>query len=74
MSMHWGWWVVWTAFFLLLGWMAFLSGTGGRGGRGSSPLRESAEERLRQRLARGEIDEAEFEHKMRVIRESREGR
>lgn len=40
-----------------------------RGFRRSGVLRDQAEEALRQRLARGEIDMAEFQVRLRALRE-----
>lgn len=73
MSMHWGWWVIWVGFFFVLAWFAFISAglrTGGSS-RGPTP-RESVEEALRRRFAEGEIDEDEFDRRMKLIKESRD--
>ncbi|PJE08363.1 MAG: hypothetical protein CK429_23720 [Mycobacterium sp.] len=45
--------------------------TGGRGGTGTSPRARTAEDLLAERLARGEIDDAEFRQRMTALREHR---
>ncbi|TFY98440.1 SHOCT domain-containing protein [Ramlibacter rhizophilus] len=63
--MHLLWWLVLVgAGALLLRWI--LRDTGSRGG--DQPRRASAEDVLRERFARGEIDQREYEERLRVLR------
>jgi uncharacterized membrane protein len=63
---------MWTVFFLALIWLAFNPSVRRRAGHLGEEQRESVEEALRRRFALGEIDEEEFDRKMRTIRESRD--
>ncbi len=71
MGMHWGWWLFWIVVLLIVVW-AFWRLFAER----SEVHREAtgalqAEEALRERFARGEIDEDEFAHRLKVLQESR---
>ncbi|MEX1258538.1 MAG: SHOCT domain-containing protein [Gemmatimonadota bacterium] len=68
MSMHWGWWTLWAFLFVALAWWA-LTPRGRGGARSAGDVqRESPEEILRRRFAAGEIDEGEFERRLRKLR------
>lgn len=72
-GMHWGWWIFWIAVVAFLVWLvARTTGSGATGSGAASPPspRQSPEEILRERFAKGEITEEEFRERLRVIRES----
>lgn len=70
MGMHWLWWSLWIVIFLTLVWgMARLLGDRPRPLDGAG-REEPAEEALRRRFANGEIDEEEFERRLKVLRGS----
>lgn len=72
-GMHWGWWSIWIATFLILCWAFFRLFADRAETRRSVRRKEAAEEELRSRFARGEIDEAELEDKMEALRRTRFG-
>lgn len=73
MGMHWIWWSVWILTILLLGWgLVRLFADRGRTHR-RVQREEVAEEELRGRFARGEIDEEEYERRLKVLRETHQG-
>lgn len=70
MGMHWFWWFVWIGIILVVAWglvrlFADRSRTHERVER-----EEVAEEELRGRFARGEIDEEEYERRLKVLRDT----
>lgn len=76
-GMHWGWWIFWITAAAFLVWL--VARTTGSGGTGSGaapppPPRQSPEEVLRERFAKGEITEEEFRERLRVIQEPEEGK
>jgi uncharacterized membrane protein len=71
MGMHWLWWIFWIAVALIVLWVFLRLGTDERSRRTEQGRREAAEDVLRRRFSEGEIDEDEFLHRMRLIRESR---
>ncbi len=71
MGMHWAWWLFWIVVLLMVAW-AFWRLFAERAEvhrEAAGALR--AEEALRERFARGEIDEDEFVRKLKVLQESR---
>lgn len=73
MGMHWFWWTVWIGVFVLLVWaMARLLGDRSETHR-QMEREEAAEEALRRRFADGEIDEEEYQRRLRILRETHSG-
>jgi len=73
MGMHWLWWIFWIFAALILAWgLASLVSDRAETRRGADRSR-AAEEELRTRYARGEIDEDEFIHRMNVLRDTAVG-
>lgn len=72
-GMHWGWWSVWIATLLVLIWAFYRLFADRSETRRGARRREAAEEELRARFARGEVDEDEFERRMEVLRRTRFG-
>lgn len=70
MGMHWLWWSVWilTLALLLFAFWRVIADRSETHRQMESE--EAAEEELRRRYARGEIDEEEFERRLRVLRET----
>lgn len=74
MGMHWLWWTVWILTLLVLVW-GFLRLFADRSDTDRRIRREeAAEEELRRRFARGEIDEDEYAARLEVLRDSSFGR
>lgn len=74
MGMHWIWWLFWIAVLLVIIW-AFWRLRADRAERHREAVeKERAEEVLRARFARGEIDERELAGRMRVLQETRRPR
>lgn len=74
MGMHWLWWGFWLVLIAVLT-MAFWRLATDRAQTRRTVVEEAqAEEALRQRFARGEIDEEEYAHKLQVLRETTFGR
>jgi len=71
MGMHWLWWIFWIAVIFVVLWAFLRLGTDERSRRTEQDRREAAEDVLRRRFSEGELDEDEFLHRMRLIRESR---
>lgn len=71
MGMHWGWWLLWLVILVGAAWAITAAFRSRRGGSSGGPAGRSAEDLLRERYARGEISEEEFEEKLRALRESR---
>lgn len=70
-GMHWLWWIFWIAVIFVVLWAFLRLGTDERSRRTEQDRREAAEDVLRRRFSEGELDEDEFLHRMRLIRESR---
>lgn len=69
-GMHWVWWLVWAGTVVLLVWALLrLSSERARAHR-NVVAEEAAMEALRSRFAEGEIDEEEFTHRIKVLRET----
>lgn len=73
LGMHWGWWIFWTVAVLILLWAFWRLYAENREVRREARRREAAEEALRERFARGEIDEEELARRLRVLQQSRAG-
>ena len=74
-SMHWGLWLLWLALLLLIAWLLVRSAARGTSRGSRSPQGspgESAEEALRRRFAEGEMEEEEFQRRMKTLKGSRE--
>jgi len=70
MGMHWLWWAFWLVLFVLLI-VAFWRLFADRSETRTQVVREeAAEEALRRRFARGEIDEDEYARRLRILRET----
>jgi putative membrane protein len=69
-GMPWLWWIFWVALARLLIW-TLVSAVRDNGSDDGPPFqgRESAEEVLRRRFADGEIDEEEYQERLRVLRD-----
>lgn len=72
-GMHWIWWSFWILTLLLLGWGFWRMAADRTETRRRVRQEESAEEELRRRFARGEVDEDEFADRLRVLRETHLG-
>lgn len=73
MGTHWFWWAIWVAVLFLLVW-AVARVAGDRSSTHQQVEREqAAEEALRRRFAEGEIDAEEYEHRLRILRETHQG-
>lgn len=74
MGMHWLWWGFWLLLFAVMG-LAFWRLASDRAQlRRSVREEERAEEALRRRFARGELEEKEYTRRLKVLRESMLGR
>ncbi len=71
MGMHWAWWIFVVGTLLVLIWGFWITFAERGATHREEATRESAEEALRQRFARGEISEEQFAETLRVLRESR---
>lgn len=71
MGMHWGWWTFWVLTLALLGWGLVRVASDRTPPRPRERRAEDAEEELRARYARGELDEDEYLRKLEVLRETR---
>lgn len=71
MGMHWGWWSIWIVTLVVLFWAFFRVFADRSETRRRQRDRERAEDALRERFARGEIDDQEFEARMETLRRSR---
>lgn len=67
MGMHWAWWLFWIAAFVVLGWAFWRLVAERREARAGTRQMVEAEEILRQRFARGEIDQEELVERMRAL-------
>jgi putative membrane protein len=70
MGVHWLWWTFLIFTGVILVWALWRTLSDDRGTRRSSATAESAEDALRERFARGEVDEDEYVHKLQVLRRS----
>lgn len=73
LGMHWVWWVFWIAMLLILAWAFWRLYADRAEARREARDARRAEEALRERFARGEIDEAEFARRLSVLQRSRLG-
>ncbi len=71
MGVHWLWWLLWIALVVVLGWAFGRLFADRRGARREAERTLQAESMLRERLARGEIDEEEFARKITALQTSR---
>ena len=71
MGMLWAWWLFWIALFIVLGWAFWRLFAERREARAGTRRMVEAEEILRQRFARGEIDEEELVERMRALHAAR---
>ena len=69
-GMHWAWWSVWIITLLVLAWAFWRLFADRSEVHRQVQREEAAEEELRRRFARGEIDEDEFAERLRVLRET----
>ena len=69
MGLHWGWWTFWIVLLALLVLGVARGFGGGRSRGGGTPAETSAEEVLRRRFAAGEIDEKEYERRLKALRD-----
>lgn len=70
MGMHWLWWLFWLFTIAGVVWAFVRLARDERTKRREEARREATEEVLRRRFSEGEIEEEEFLHRMRVLRES----
>ena len=71
MGMHWAWWLFWIVLVLVLGWAFWRLFAERREARAGTRHMVEAEELLRQRFARGEIDGDELLERMRALHAAR---
>jgi len=69
-GMHWIWWVIWICTIGVLLWALVRAMADRAETRRRAAHREAAEARLRDRFAGGEIDEEEYAHRMRILRDT----
>lgn len=69
-GMHWAWWTFWIITLLVLGWGFWRAFADRSKTHRQVQREEAAEEELRRRFARGEIDEDEYADRLRVLRET----
>lgn len=69
-GMHWLWWGFWILTLVVLVWAFWRAFADRSATHRQAEREEAAEEELRRRYARGEIDEEEFERRLRVLRET----
>jgi len=68
-GMHWGWWSFWILTLLVLAWALWRVFADRSETHRQVERQVVAEEELRRRFARGDIDEDEFAERLRVLRE-----
>jgi len=68
-GMHWVWWILWILTLAFLLWAFWRMAIDRRETHRRSEGRAEAEAALRERFARGEVDEEEFRKRMRILRE-----
>lgn len=74
-GMHWAWWIFWIVVVAFLVWLVARTTASGSTGGGTPPPsapRQTPEEILRERLAKGEISEEDFRERLRVLKGSEE--
>ncbi len=71
MGMHWGWWTFWILTLAVLAWGLVRVASDRSSTRREERRRGDAEEDLRARYARGELDEDEYRRMLEVLRETR---
>jgi putative membrane protein len=69
--MHWGWWLFWVVVLLIVGWAFWRLFADRLETRKEAQEAMRAEEALRERFARGDIDEEEFALKLKALQASR---
>lgn len=69
-GMHWAWWSFWILTLLVLVWGLWRVRADRSATHRQVRREEAAEEELRRRFARGEIDEDEFAERLRVLHET----
>jgi uncharacterized membrane protein len=69
-GMHWAWWSFWILTSLVLAWAFWRVFADRTAAHRQVQREEAAEEELRRRFARGEIDEDGFANRLRVLRET----
>lgn len=69
-GMHWGWWSFWILTLLVLVWGLLRVYADRSATHRQVRHEEAAEDELRRRFARGEIDDEEFAERLRVLRET----
>lgn len=73
MGMHWVWWIFWIAAAAAIVWAFWRVRADRVEAQRAAERSLAAEEALRERFARGEIDEEELAERMEVLRASRGG-
>lgn len=73
MGMHWAWWIFWIAAAAAIVWAFWRVRADRMEAHRAAERSLAAEEALRERFARGEIDEEELAERMAVLRASRGG-
>ncbi len=71
MGMHWGWWVFWIVLLLVVLWAFWRLYAERSETRREAAGAMRAEEALRERFARGEIDEEELTRRLKALELSR---
>jgi uncharacterized membrane protein len=71
MGMHWAWWLFWILALVVLAWAFWRLYADRVAVRREAERRRRAEEILRQRFARGEIDEDELVQRLTALQSSR---
>lgn len=71
MGMHWLWWLFWLSTIAVVVWAFVRLVRDERAKAREAIRREAAEETLRRRYSQGAIEEDEFLHRMKVLRDSR---
>ncbi|MFQ5535994.1 MAG: SHOCT domain-containing protein [Gemmatimonadota bacterium] len=74
MGMHWAWWLFWLVTLVVLVWAFWRLFADQANQRRAARELEQAEQELRTRFARGEIDEEEFRKRLTVLRSTTTGR
>jgi putative membrane protein len=70
MGVHWLWWAFLLFTGVILVWALWRTLSDDRGARRSSASHETAEDALRERFARGDVDEDEYIRRLEVLRNS----